>query len=84
MSAPGRPEGAYRSAHEGTPVTLLPRTAVLMFLSFAFAYFPSALVRGVVATLAPAFSGELQLNSANLGLLAGAYFLVHRSNKTFT
>ncbi len=47
---------------------------VLVFLSFAFAYFPSALVRGVVATLAPAFSLELQLNSANLGLLAGAYF----------
>ncbi|GAB4554952.1 MAG: MFS transporter [Rhizobacter sp.] len=56
-------------------MTLLPRTAVLMFLSFAFAYFPSALVRGVVATLAPAFSAELRLNSANLGLLAGAYFL---------
>lgn len=51
------------------------RTAVLMFLSFAFAYFPSALVRGVVATLAPAFSAELSLNLAQLGLLAGAYFL---------
>jgi predicted MFS family arabinose efflux permease len=56
-------------------MTLLPRTAVLMFLGFAFAYFPSALVRGVVATLAPAFSAELQLSSAQLGLLAGAYFL---------
>lgn len=56
-------------------MTLPARTAVLMFLSFAFAYFPSALVRGVVATLAPAFSAELQLSAANLGLLAGAYFL---------
>jgi predicted MFS family arabinose efflux permease len=56
-------------------MTLPARTAQLVFLSFAFAYFPSALVRGVVATLAPAFSAELQLNAANLGLLAGAYFL---------
>jgi len=56
-------------------MTLPARTAALMFLSFAFAYFPSALVRGVVATLAPAFSAELHLSSANLGLLAGAYFL---------
>jgi predicted MFS family arabinose efflux permease len=56
--------------------TNLPaRTAVLVFLSFAFAYFPSALVRGVVATLAPAFSAELQLTASELGLLAGAYFL---------
>jgi predicted MFS family arabinose efflux permease len=56
-------------------MTLPARTAVLMFLSFAFAYFPSALVRGVIATLAPAFSAELALSAANLGLLAGAYFL---------
>jgi MFS family permease len=46
-----------------------------MFLCFAFAYFFSALVRAVVATLAPAFSGELGLTAADLGLLAGAYFL---------
>ncbi|HEY0818977.1 MAG TPA: MFS transporter [Rhizobacter sp.] len=55
--------------------TLPSRTATLVFLSFAFAYFPSALVRGVVATLAPAFSAELQLSASELGLLAGAYFL---------
>ncbi len=55
-------------------MTLPARTAVLVFLSFAFAYFPAALVRGVVATLAPAFSAELALSAANLGLLAGAYF----------
>jgi predicted MFS family arabinose efflux permease len=55
--------------------TLPARTATLVFLSFAFAYFPSALVRGVVATLAPAFSAELQLTAGELGLLAGAYFL---------
>ena len=46
-----------------------------MFLCFAFAYFFSALVRAVVATLAPVFSAELNLTSADLGLLAGAYFL---------
>ncbi len=51
------------------------RTAVAMFFAFAFAYFLSALLRAVTATLAPAFSSELGLSSADLGLLAGAYFL---------
>jgi predicted MFS family arabinose efflux permease len=46
-----------------------------MFLAFAFAYFFSALLRAVTATLAPAFSVELGLSSGDLGLLAGAYFL---------
>lgn len=46
-----------------------------VFLSFAFAYFFSALVRAVTATLAPAFGAELGLSSGDLGLLAGAYFL---------
>lgn len=46
-----------------------------MFLAFAFAYFFSALLRAVTATLAPVFSAELQLTAAELGLLAGAYFL---------
>ena len=55
---------------------LLPRRAVVaMFLSFALAYFFSALLRAVVATLAPTFSAELALSAADLGLLAGAYFL---------
>lgn len=49
--------------------------AVVVFLAFAFAYFLSALLRGVTATLAPVFSSELGLRSADLGLLAGAYFL---------
>ncbi len=51
------------------------RAAVAMFLAFAFAYFFSALLRAVTATLAPAFSAELGLSSGDLGLLAGAYFL---------
>ena len=49
--------------------------AVAMVLAFAFAYFLSALLRAVTATLAPVFSAELGLRPADLGLLAGAYFL---------
>jgi predicted MFS family arabinose efflux permease len=48
--------------------------AVPLFLAFAFTYFFSALLRAVTATLAPAFSVELGLRAADLGLLAGAYF----------
>ena len=51
------------------------RSAVLMFAAFAFAYFFSALLRAVTATLAPVFSAELGLQAGDLGLLAGAYFL---------
>ncbi len=51
------------------------KSLALIFLSFAFAYFLSALVRAVTATLAPAFSAELGLTAGDLGLLAGAYFL---------
>ena len=46
-----------------------------VFGAFAFNYFLSALLRAVVATLAPEFARELQLGAADLGLLAGAYFL---------
>ena len=45
-----------------------------LFLAFAFAYFFSALLRAVTATLAPVFSAELALGAADLGLLAGAFF----------
>lgn len=51
------------------------RAALAMFLAFAFAYFFSALLRAVTATLAPAFSAELGLSAGDLGLLGGAYFL---------
>ena len=50
------------------------RMVAQIFLSFAFAYFFSALLRAVTATLAPAFSAELGLGAGDLGLLAGAYF----------
>jgi MFS family permease len=58
-----------------TPVMAVARMAVSMFFAFAFAYFLSAMLRAVTATLAPAFSAELGLSAADLGLLAGAYFL---------
>ena len=50
-------------------------TAATIFACFALAYFLSALIRAVVATLAPVFSAELGLSAADLGLLAGAYFV---------
>jgi MFS family permease len=53
---------------------LAPRAAATVFLAFAFAYFFSALLRAVTATLAPVFSAELGLSAGDLGLLAGAYF----------
>ena len=54
--------------------SMTKRSAVIVFTCFAFAYFFSALVRGVTATLAPNFSAEIGLSAADLGLLAGAYF----------
>lgn len=50
-------------------------TAIALVLAFAFAYFLSALLRAVTATLAPVFSSELGLSPADLGLLSGVYFL---------
>lgn len=56
--------------------TVLPRrAAVIVFLAFAFAYFLSALVRAVTATLAPTLAQEFSLQASDLGLLAGGYFL---------
>ncbi len=57
-----------------TPGSMSKRSAIVVFSCFAFAYFFSALVRGVTATLAPNFSAEIGLNAGDLGLLAGAYF----------
>ena len=56
-------------------MTSSPRRGVVIFLAFAFVYFLSALLRAVTATLAPVFSSELGLQAADLGLLAGAFFL---------
>lgn len=55
---------------------LLPRRlAVAVFVVFAFAYFLSALLRAITATLSPLLTQELGLNARDLGLLAGGYFL---------
>jgi MFS family permease len=54
---------------------LSARTATLVFLAFALAYFLSALVRAITATLSPTLSAEFALQASDLGLLAGGYFL---------
>lgn len=56
-----------------TPMTT--RKAVTVFAVFAFAYFLSTLIRAITATLAPTLVTEFALNSRDLGLLAGGYFL---------
>jgi MFS family permease len=58
----------------GAAARLNPRAMAAVFLAFALAYFFSALVRAVTATLAPVFADELGLKASHLGLLAGAYF----------
>jgi predicted MFS family arabinose efflux permease len=57
------------------PLRLSAPRAVQIFAAFALAYFLSALLRAVTATLAPAFSAELGLRAADLGLLGGVFFL---------
>ena len=51
------------------------KTAAIVFLTFAAAYILSALVRAIIATLSPVLSLEFSLQSRDLGLLAGGYFL---------
>ena len=59
-----------------TPDTSVSKhTAVLLFVAFAFAYFLSALIRAIAATLSPTLTLELSLQASDLGLLAGGYFL---------
>ncbi|HUR88080.1 MAG TPA: MFS transporter [Ramlibacter sp.] len=54
----------------------LPRQrAVLVFLAFAFAYFFSAVLRAITATLSPTLTTEFALSAQELGLLAGGFFL---------
>lgn len=57
-------------------MALLSRqVAVQVFLAFAFAYFFSALLRAITATLAPTLTSEFALSARDLGLLAGGYFI---------
>ncbi|MGZ5272630.1 MAG: MFS transporter, partial [Ramlibacter sp.] len=56
-------------------MSVLPRrTATIVFLAFAFAYFFSAVLRAVTATLAPTLTQEFALSAQDLGLLAGGFF----------
>ncbi len=57
------------------PGRLAARSVALVFLAFAAAYFCSALVRAITATLSPVLSLEFSLQASELGLLAGGYFL---------
>ncbi len=50
------------------------RAAVWVFLPFAGAYFLSALLRAVTATLAPTLSSAFSLSAGDLGLLSGGFF----------
>ncbi len=58
-----------------TADTLPRRAAVAVFMAFALAYFISALLRAVTATLSPVLTTEFNLHARDLGLLAGGYFL---------
>lgn len=51
------------------------QASVWVFLAFAAAYFCSALVRAITATLSPVLTQEFALQARDLGLLAGGYFL---------
>lgn len=57
------------------PGRLDAKTGAIVFLAFAAAYFCSALVRAITATLAPVLTQEFSLHARDLGLLAGGYFL---------
>jgi MFS family permease len=57
------------------PDHLPRRMAVVVFLAFALAYFFSALLRAITATLSPTLTAEFSLSAQDLGLLAGGYFL---------
>jgi hypothetical protein len=47
---------------------LLPRrTAIVVFLAFASAYFLSALIRAITATLSPTLTLEMGLTARDLG-----------------
>ena len=60
---------------EQTHDLLSLRNTVWVFLAFAAAYFLSALLRAITATLSPTLSMEFGLQARDLGLLAGGYFL---------
>ncbi len=54
---------------------LTKKQAITVFFVFAFGYFLSCLLRAITATLSPVLTLEFDLMAADLGLLAGGYFL---------
>ena len=62
-------------SHSEQPDRLDTKTGIVVFLAFAAAYFCSALVRAITATLSPVLTQEFALHARDLGLLAGGYFL---------
>ena len=73
--------GTATGAQLNAPAPALPGTrpgkqaAILLFMAFAAAYFCSALVRSITATLSPVLTQEFALQARDLGLLGGGYFL---------
>ena len=62
-------------ARADQPARLDTKTVIIVFLAFAAAYFCSALVRAITATLSPVLTQDFALQARDLGLLAGGYFL---------
>jgi MFS family permease len=80
MSSARTVEGAHGRATDGAAGAvasslLSRRDAIVVFSVFAFAYFFSAMLRAVTATLSPTLTREFALNAQELGLLAGGFFL---------
>ncbi len=69
------PTSSARPPSAVDPARLDAKTGAIVFLAFAAAYFCSALVRAITATLAPVLTQEFSLHARDLGLLAGGYFL---------
>ncbi len=58
-----------------SPDRLGGRAATAVFLAFAATYFFAAVLRAIIATLAPVLTQEFALQARDLGLLAGGFFL---------
>jgi len=69
------PATAAASVGPAAPRPLDRKTAAIVFLAFAAAYFCSALVRAITATLSPVLSQDFALQARDLGLLGAGYFL---------
>jgi hypothetical protein len=69
------PLAATLTENKPLPDRLNAKAAVIVFLAFAAAYFCSALLRAITATLAPVLTQEFSLQARDLGLLAAMIVL---------